>query len=727
MASEVTSTQLKQELQDAKNIVVLSIGGMTCSSCAGRVAKALTSVQGVERAHVDLAGNIAHVSLKGEDTTVDSLIKAVEKAGYTARPIALTEEGEQDSSKWMRRFIFGAFFSLPLLLTYLVVYIDKNSGLYHILSNGFVQLAFATPVQFYVGFAFYRDAWYGLRNKSMGMSLLVALGSTVAWVLSTLMLIFPGPGHGVYYFDSSALLLTVITLGKYIESRGKEQTGNVMEELLKSKPAGATLVRNGEQVQVPAQEVRKGDIVFVRPGELIPVDGIVISGYSLVDESNITGETEPVPKRQKDQVYAATTNIIGTLSVQATSDGANTVFAKLVTTLVGARASTASIQRIADKVASIFVPGILAVALAAFMLHLLQGQSVVHSLIVMAAVLVVACPCALGLATPMALAVGLGRAARLGILVRNAATLELGTKITDVVFDKTGTLEKKLQVIKIQSLNGIDEKDILAIAASAEVYSSHPIARALTAYACRKGVGLVEPENVEEIPGVGIEAMVKGTKVRLRGANEEFHSGESRQIEVELDGKVCGIIYVSGGQKFDEEARLVKELRSLGVNVWMATGDGSENAKRLGRLIGIDENNILANCMPDDKVGLIKRLKSQGRVVAFVGDGTNDAPALATADVGISLNTGQPAAIESGDVVIMSGNLLGVLVFLKLARRTMHKIKQNFFWAAIYNAVAVVFAILGFLNPITAAGAMAFSSISVTLNSLLLKKVHIAA
>ncbi|MCD6307539.1 MAG: cadmium-translocating P-type ATPase, partial [Candidatus Latescibacteria bacterium] len=608
-------------------------------------------------------------------------------------------------------------------------------------------LALATPVQFYTGWGFYTGAVKSLRNRSANMDVLVAMGSSTAYVYSLAVLIQPAVGAHVY-FETSAVIITLIRLGKLLEARAKGRASHAIRALMNLAPKIAHVQRDGEETDIPAEKVAEGDIVVVRPGERIPVDGVVVSGRSSVDESMMTGESIPADKTEDDTVFGATMNMQGLLKILATSVGSDTALAQIVRLVREAQGSKAPIQRLADDVASIFVPAVILIALGTFVLWWALGGEFVPAMIHMVAVLVIACPCALGLATPTAVMVGTGKGASMGVLFKNSETLEMAHRLTTVLFDKTGTVTRgKPSLTDWLPLEGAGDTE-LALAASAESGSEHPISRAIVDGAKSHGLSILEPEEVQMVSGFGIEGCVDGRTLKIgkpgwfEPLDDEIAAGIERlssmgktPVIVAVDSRIVGIMAVSDEEKPGAE-QAIRRLHDLGVETVMLTGDNRAAAVTVARRVGIDR--VVADVLPDQKEAEVRKLRSENRIVGMVGDGINDSPALALADVGIAIGTGADIAMEASDVTLVGGDLDGVSRAIRLSRETMKTIRQNLFWAFFYNialipvAAGVLHGVDGLpsfirdLHPMLAAGAMAFSSISVVLNSLRLSSRKIA-
>jgi len=718
--------------------VDLAIGGMTCASCVARVEKVLGRVPGVLEATVNLATERAQVRGAGVDPA--ALVAAVERAGYTARPLAPDapaapdDAREQAVRRELHHLLVAAVLSLPLVLPMLA----EPFGL-HLMLPGWVQLLLATPVQFWLGRRFYVAGWKAARAGAGNMDLLVALGTTAGWGLSTWMLATAHAGHEPHlYYEASAVVVTLVLLGKWLEGRAKRQTTEAIRALTALRPETARVRRGGTEREVPLADVRVGDLVVVRPGERVAVDGRVAEGASHVDESLLTGESLPVAKHPGDKVTGGAINGDGLLLVETTAVGAETVLARIIRLVEGAQAAKAPIQRLVDRVSAVFVPAVLLVALATFAGWLLAGAGVEAAAVNAVAVLVIACPCALGLATPTAVMAGTGVAARAGILIKDAEALERAHAVDTVAFDKTGTLtEGKPTVVALAPAAGLDEAGLLRLAAAVQGGSEHPLARAVAAEAAARGVDAPAAQAVRALPGRGVAATVEDRPLLLGSRRLMEESGVAtaalagRAAELEAEGRTVSWLAGAGGGPalgllaFGDApkpgaAEAVARLRREGVRTVMLTGDNRGSAMAAAHRLGIDE--VVAEVLPQDKADAVARLKQGGRVVAMVGDGVNDAPALAAADVGIAMATGTDVAMHAAGVTLMRGDPALVADAISISRRTYAKIRQNLFWAFAYNVVGIPLAALGLLSPVVAGAAMAFSSVSVVGNALLLRR-----
>ncbi|HEX6988433.1 MAG TPA: heavy metal translocating P-type ATPase [Bacillota bacterium] len=724
----------------------LRIEGMTCAACVARVERSLSKTPGVVAATVNLATNTAQVDYLPGFVTPDQLTGAVKAAGYGAQVAddegadAEREARRREITQLRRRFTLAAALSLPLLAAMVGHVLGTHGPAWALLQNGWFQWALATPVQFYAGWMFYRDAYHSLRGRSANMSVLVAIGTSAAYLYSVVTVIW-GQRLGIegLYFETSAILLTLILLGKLLEALAKGRTSEAIRRLLALQPPTARVLREGCEVEVPVADVAVGDVVVVRPGERIPVDGRVIEGHSTVDESMLTGESLPVEKNPGDEVVGASINRHGAFKFEATRVGRETALARIVRMVEEAQGSKAPIQRLADVISGYFVPAVLVIALLTFAGWYMTTADLTRSLLTMTAVLVIACPCALGLATPTAIMVGTGKGAERGILFRGGEHLERAHRLTTVVFDKTGTLTRgEPRLTDVIPAGGTpDAGELLRQAAAAERRSEHPLAQAVVDGAEARGLTPPEPERFRALPGRGVEAIVEGRKVlvgnrsllqaegidpaSLLPALNSLEQQGKTAVLVAIDGRPAGVVAVADTVK-PTSAEAVAALQRMGLRVLMLTGDNRRTAEAIAHRLGIAPVDVMAEVLPEDKAAAVETLRAGGAVVAMVGDGINDAPALAAADLGVAMGTGTDVAIEAADVTLMAGDPRGVVGAVRLSRMTVRKIKQNLFWAFIYNALGIPLAALGYLSPILAGAAMALSSVSVVSNAGLLKR-----
>ncbi|MGE5581729.1 MAG: heavy metal translocating P-type ATPase [Bacillota bacterium] len=725
------------------NKVSLKISGMTCAACAAKIERKLNKLEGVTQASVNLATEKANVEYDNTRVKLSEIIAAITGLGYEAvreEEISRDREKEQrekEIKKLRRELITSVVLSSPLILAMVLSLIGLNIPFLH---DWRFQIALATPVQFLIGFRFYRNAFYALKAKSPNMDVLIAMGTSAAYFYSVYNAFFQKPMPGTMmkdlYFEAAATIITLILLGKYFEAVAKGKTSEAIKKLMGLRAKTARVIRNGVETDIPIEEVEVGEVIVVRPGEKIPVDGKIIEGNSAVDESMLTGESLPVEKNAGDPVIGATINKFGTFKFEATKIGKETVLSQIIKMVEDAQGTKAPIQKIADQVSGVFVPIVLGIAVATFLVWTFGDYNLKMGIISAVAVLVIACPCALGLATPTAIMVGTGKGAENGILIKSGEHLEKAYKINAVVLDKTGTITKgQPEVTDLFPLGGFDRLELLEMAAIAEKKSEHPLGAAIYEHGKKEAGEIPEPEEFKAIPGQGVEAVIGGkptllgTRKLMQENGVALKNSESTATELEdagktvmfmaVAGELAGLIAVADVVK-ENSQEAINELQTLGIEVYMLTGDNRRTAKAIAKQVGI--TNVLAEVLPEHKAEEVEKLKKAGKVVAMVGDGINDAPALATADIGMAIGTGTDIAMEAADITLMRGDLRAIPTAIRLSRKTMQKIKQNLFWAFFYNVIGIPFAALGFLNPVIAGGAMAFSSVSVVSNSLSLKR-----
>ncbi|PYN65595.1 MAG: cation-transporting ATPase PacS [Candidatus Rokuibacteriota bacterium] len=734
--------------------LTLPVRGMHCAACVGKVERALTSVPGVDEATVNLATEKATVTFDSTRTDVTRLQDAVARAGYELveprEAAGQTPDREQSAREETQRrarskFVVGAILSVPIVIGSMVEVFPWAPAWLH---NPWLLWALATPVQFWVGFEFHAGFLRDLRHRTASMSTLVSIGTNAAYFFSLAVTLWPHvfmPAGGMTYYETGAVVITLVVLGRWLEARARGRTSEAIRRLVRLAPRTARIVREGRELDVPTTEVGVGDLVRIRPGERIPVDGVVLEGASTIDESMLTGESLPVEKTAESRVVAGSVNQTGALLFRATHVGSETTLARIVRLVEDAQASRAPIQRLADRVAAVFVPIVLVIAGATCLAWLAFGPEprLPMALTTAVAVLVIACPCAMGLATPTAIMVGTGKGAEHGVLIKSATALEVLHRVDTIVFDKTGTLTVgRPEVTDIVTVPGVGEDDALAVAAGAEQASEHPLGEAIVRLAKERGLALPPVGEFTAVPGQGIDTMAPDGRILLgnetmmneRGIDVSLLADRAIALQAQgktvvflaFAGRLLALIAVADVLKPDAAAT-IRRLREMGLAVAMLSGDNRRTAEAIAREAGIER--VLAEVLPADKAGEIKRLQEGGHRVAMVGDGINDAPALTQADVGIVMGSGTDVAIEAADVTLMRSDVAGVVVALELSRRTIQIVKQNLGWAFGYNillipvAAGVLYPLAGvLLSPILAGAAMAFSSVSVVTNSLRLKR-----
>ncbi len=728
-------------------VSTLNIGGMTCASCSAAVERALKKRPGVVSANVNLASETARVEYAPEEISEAELKETVVKTGYQvlekeeAAPEAKEARGEEELRELRIKLIFGiAASSVIMASSFHGVSMPVSSR-----TLDFILFLLATPVQFWAGWRFYRGAWGTLSHGSANMDVLIATGTSAAYFYSAAITFLPGAFAGFgseVYFDTSAMIITLILLGKFLEARSRGKASEAVKRLLKLSPRTARVVRDGQEAEIPAEDVMPGDEVIVRPGEKVPVDGAVTSGFSSLDESMLTGESLPVEKGEGEAVFGGTLNLTGSFKFKAEKVGKDTVLAGIIKLVEEAQGAKAPIQRLADRVAAYFVPSVIVAAFIAFGAWLAAGAGFTFALLAFIAVLIIACPCAMGLATPTAIMVGTGRAAEKGIIFRGGDVLERFAKADTIVLDKTGTVTEGRP--RVMALKGLVEggEDFLGLAASVENHSEHPVALAVTEKAREENLVISPAEGFEALPGYGARARVGDEDVlignarlmaengvdtaQFTGAGATYAREGYTSIFVARNRKPAGVIAIADGVK-EGSAEGIRRLKGLGLDVIMLTGDAELPARAVAGKVGIE--NVIWGVLPDMKEKVVAGLQAKGKVVAMVGDGINDAPALARADIGIAVGTGTDAAIEASDIMLIRPEITRAAEALEISRRTLRTIKQNLFWAFFYNTVGipmaagVLYPFFGILlKPVMAAAAMALSSVSVVGNSLRLRK-----
>jgi len=737
----------------------LPVEGMTCASCVLRVEKALKKVDGVLEANVNLATEKVSVSFDEKKTNLQALSSAVADAGYTlllpdekttTSGVLVNPDGDGDShqhkayEQLKKEFVLSAALAVPIMIVSMMSMTQWFLRWSPFSSDEINKLLFvaATPVMFISGKRFFTAAWQVGKHLSADMNTLVAVGTGVAYLYSAAAVLFPQwlglrAGMQTVYFDTAATIITLILMGRLLEARAKWRASGAIKKLMGLQPKTARVIREGVESETDIAALVAGDILRVRPGERIPVDGVISNGFTTIDESMVTGESLPVEKRAGQKVIGGTINKNGSIEFRATAVGKETVIARIIKLVEDAQGSKAPIQKLADTIASLFVPVVIGLASVTFCLwYFVGGIGFTSSMINFIAVLIIACPCALGLATPTAIIVGTGRGASAGILIKNAESLERALKIQTVILDKTGTItEGKPSVTDVAAFNGFEKNQMIRLAAALEKRSEHPLGAAVVDYAVIQKISAGERiESFRNFEGWGVTAVVEGkpaaignralmesNAIRITEADsavQKFFAEGKTVLYVASDGTLAGVVAVADTIKVNSK-EAVSRFKQMGIETIMMTGDNEHVAKAIAREAGIDR--VIAGVLPQEKAAQVKAAQAEGKIVAMVGDGVNDAPALAQADVGIAMGSGTDVAMESADITLMTSDLNGVVEAIQLSRRTVRIIKQNLFWAFIYNVIGIPLAAFGMLNPAIAAGAMAFSSVSVVSNSLRLK------
>ncbi len=748
--SETEKTMAGQRNRHMQTLT-LPVEGMTCASCVVRVEKALKNIAGVQDVSVNLASEKARIEFDPTRVTLDQLQKAVSDSGYALilpregnGEIGPTDASKDDAHRRLKNeFIFSLVLTVPIMALSMLNMFESTAAWLPLsldMTNR-ILLVLTSPVIFLSGRRFFRAFWAATRHRTADMNTLVAVGTGSAYAYSAMAVLFPellGSAHLHHvYFDTTATIITLILLGKLLESRAKNRASDAIKRLMGLQPKTARVIRDGVEHDVPIEDVVVGDRIVVRPGEKIPVDGVVLDGGTSVDESMVTGESMPVDKTVGARVIGGTINRNGSITLRASAVGKDTLLAHIAKLVEDAQGSKAPIQSLADQIASVFVPIVIGIAILSFLLwYFVGGIGFTASLVNFIAVLIIACPCALGLATPTAIMVGTGRGAALGVLIKNAESLERAHRIRTVVLDKTGTItEGKPSVTDVFPFEGYDEVTILQQAAALERKSEHPLGEAIVEYAKNRGISFKEPEAFQSLTGFGVvgvldgvpvivgnAALLKDYAVHLNGEDavlSNFSDEGKTPVFVAINGRPAGVIAIADRVKAGAR-EAISRLKQMGLEVVMITGDNERTAASIAAQVGVDR--VIAGVLPQDKARHVQAIQAERKIVAMVGDGINDAPALAQADVGIAIGTGTDIAMETADITLMRGDLMSLVHAIRLSAATLRTIKQNLFWAFIYNVIGIPLAAFGVLNPMIAAAAMAFSSVSVVSNSLRLKR-----
>ncbi|MEK4083552.1 heavy metal translocating P-type ATPase [Psychrobacillus sp. FSL K6-1415] len=750
---KLTNQELEKKIQDlgygvAKENKEFAITGMTCAACATRIEKGLNKLEGVSFANVNLALENATIEYNPSQVNVSDIIARVEKLGYGAINKEDDKEAIDHREKAIqiqkKKFIISAILSLPLLWS-MVGHFSFTSFIYmpEFLMNPWVQMALATPVQFIIGKQFYVSAYKALRNGSANMDVLVVMGTSAAYFYSVYQAIITiGEHHTAQlYFETSSVLITLIILGKLFEAKAKGRSSEAIKKLMGLQAKTALVLRDEMEMEIPLEEVVTGDTILVKPGEKIPVDGEVMEGNSAVDESMLTGESIPVDKTIGDSLFGSTINKNGFIRMKATKIGRDTALSQIIKVVEDAQGSKAPIQRLADKISGVFVPIVIGIAIITFLVWIIwvNPGEVTPALEALIAVLVIACPCALGLATPTSIMAGSGRAAEFGILFKGGEHLETTHHIDTVIVDKTGTVTNgKPELTDVIVANGLNEDEFLSLVGSAEKQSEHPLAEAIVTGIQNRGILLDSVQDFEAIPGYGVKTTVNQKEIlvgtrKLMNKNsvdilhvlpvmEELEANGKTAMLASIDGQDAGLIAVADTIK-ETSKKAIRRLREMDIEVIMMTGDNQRTAKAIGKEVGID--HVIAEVLPEGKAEEVKKLQAAGKKVAMVGDGINDAPALAVADIGMAIGTGTDVAMETADITLIRGDLNSIADAIIMSHKTMRNIKQNLFWAFAYNTLGIPIAAVGLLAPWVAGAAMAFSSVSVVLNALRLQRVKL--
>ena len=747
--SQISQTEIIQTIEQmgykAKNaqikVLKLKINGMSCVNCVNAIKKSLDANSKILKTKINLSTEIASIEYDEDVIKIHQIISIITDIGYKAELVIEDEiksKNIDELEKLKKKLIVSIILSFPLLLAMISMIFKINAPILH---NAWLQFAFTTPIQFIIGWKFYKSAYFSLKVKSPGMDLLIVMGTSAAYFFSLYNGFFKMVPHGHHpelYFEASGILITLILLGKYLETRVKSKTSDSIKKLMGLQPRTARIKTDSQVLDIPIELVQINNEIIVRPGERIPVDGKIISGNSTIDESMLTGESFPVQKQINDKVYAGTINKYGSFNFLAKGIGKKTVLANIIRVVEEAQSNLPPVQRLADKISALFVPIVVGIAIISFFTWFLITGNITSAFIAAVSVLVISCPCALGLATPTAIMISTGIGAQNGILIKSGTSLEIAHKIDTIILDKTGTITNgKPEVTDILNYSNYSDEEILLYTASLESQSEHPLGDSIIEKAKSLKLELLQCNDFQVFPGRGVSGTIHGkclvvgnTKLlEANGCNLLPIQSEILKLEslgktavfVSINEKVVAIIGITDTIK-NESLAVISKLKSLGIDIYMITGDRKQTAYSIGKQVGIEEEKIISQVMPEDKSNKVNEFKLQNKIVAMVGDGINDAPALAMADIGIAIGTGSDIAIESGDIALMSDNLETIITAILLSKHTMKKIKQNLFWAFIYNIIGIPFAALGLLNPIIAGAAMSLSSLFVVSNSLSLKR-----